>query len=278
VRDRQSRTADGGNALPADTSPQLTPGTTGPPAGPEPEPEAQRAPEEPASRLPGLPRLYFPEPVVPAPPERDQHAPPRSDGYEQAPPRPDEHAPGPPPAWQQPPGEPGAGQQPPAPDRPGWRQPLSRPPAGGRPRYAPPRSGRPRPTRPPEKELRQRAIAGLVLGLLSLFALFSMGSNLHRGIYLVGFSVLMGPAACVLGITAMRAARRAGAYRPRWSIAGVILGASAATLAVPVLVLYLIFPGPLAKYMTCFSQAQSASASKACTSQFYQAIQQRLGG
>jgi hypothetical protein len=126
--------------------------------------------------------------------------------------------------------------------------------------------------------VRQRAVAALVFGMLSVLALAGIGSNLHRGIFLIGFSVLFGPGACVLGITAIRKARRAGAYRPRWAIAGAVLGAMASTFAIPVLLLYLVFPRPLSAYVSCLSQAQSASGSQACTNQFYRAIQNQLSG
>ena len=40
--------------------------------------------------------------------------------------------------------------------------------------------------------MRQRALAAVVLGVLSLLALLGVGSNFHRGIYLVVFALLVG--------------------------------------------------------------------------------------
>jgi hypothetical protein len=235
VSDGTSAAAGAGRTSPAE-----------PPAGPaqpgQPQPAAPPDADRSPGGIPGLPRLYFPDPDEPAP-GRDHGAP----------------AGGRPPAWHQPQGR-GL-----LPREPGQRHPS-------------PRQAKPKPTRPPEREVRQRAVAALVFGLLSVLALVGIGSDLHRGILLIGFSVLFGPTACVLGITAMRKARRADAYRPRWAIAGVVLGVIASTFAIPVLLLYLVFPRPLTAYVTCLSRAQSASGSQACTDQLYQAIQNQLGG
>jgi len=234
-------------ALPADTSPPPAPGTPPPVPGTgraqgtgEPEAGGQPRDQEPAQRLPGLPRLYFPD--QPEQPEQPPQAPGQPYGQPSA-------AGGLPGHLGQPPGQPGGPQQ------------------RGRQRPA-----RQQPTRPPERELRQRAIAALVFGALSLIALLGLGANLRRGVYLLVFSAAIGMAACVIGITALRKARKTGAYRPRGAIAGIVLGGFAALLSVPILATYLAFPTQVDNYVKCLSLAQTSSDQHACENQFFRSL------
>jgi hypothetical protein len=140
------------------------------------------------------------------------------------------------------------------------------------PRPATQRPTRQRPTRPPERELRHRAIAALIFGVLSLVALLGVRTDLHRGVYLLIFSAIIGVAACVIGITALRKARRTGTYRPRGAIGGIVLGALAALLSIPILATYLAFPTQVDNYVKCLSLAQTSSDQHACENQFYRSI------
>ncbi len=47
-------------------------------------------------------------------------------------------------------------------------------------------------------------LASLVLSVLALVALLGLGGDLHRGVYLLIFSAVVGIASCVIGITAVR--------------------------------------------------------------------------
>ncbi len=157
----------------------------------------------------------------------------------------------------------GRGQQ------PGLGQPAQQP---GGPQATTQRAQRPRPTRPPERELRHRAIASLILSVLSLVALLGLGGDLHRGVYLLIFSAVIGIAGCVIGITAVRKARKTGSYRPRGAIGGIVLGAIAALLSIPILATYLAFPSQVDSYVKCLSQAQSSGAQQSCMDRFYRSI------
>ena len=64
---------------------------------------------------------------------------------------------------------------------------LGRPRPGG-PAQRPGQAQRPQPTRQPDRELRHRALASLVLSVLALVALLGLGGDLHRGVYLLVFS------------------------------------------------------------------------------------------
>jgi hypothetical protein len=115
-------------------------------------------------------------------------------------------------------------------------------------------------------------VAALVFGLLAVVAMFGLGAaagDLHRGIYLLLFSLVVGIAACVIGITALVKAHKTETYRPRGAIGGVVLGALAALLSASFVVMYLIYPSQLSTYFRCLSQAQSSQAQQACSRQFY---------
>ncbi|HEX9064945.1 MAG TPA: hypothetical protein VF843_07540 [Streptosporangiaceae bacterium] len=136
----------------------------------------------------------------------------------------------------------------------------------------PQRSSRPAPTRVPDKELRQRAIASLVLGAFALAALLGLSGDLHRGVYLLLFSAVIGLGSCVIGITAVRKARKTGSFRPRGAVGGIVLGALAALVSVPILITYLAYPTQVRNYVNCLSQAQTSSGQQACMNQFYKSI------
>src|SRR5215471_15985708 len=99
-------------------------------------------------------------------------------------------------------------------------------------RYQPPggRGSQPRgmlPARqlpPPDPALRQRALAALMLGVLSVIGLTLGLGNLHRGIYVAVLALLFAATAIWLGVTATRRSRRKGTARPRWAVSGVVLG------------------------------------------------------
>ena len=207
-----------------------------PRAEPDPAPrtavDGTPAHPEPPAALPGLPRLYFADPASEV---AEPAAPPQAG----APPQPA--------GWQ-------------------FGTPLPQPgQAWGRP-------ARPARSRPPDTELRHRAIASLVFGLLALVAMLGLGANLHRGVYLLLFSAAVGLAAGIIGITALVKARRTGSYRPRGAVGGIVLGALACLLSVPLLVTYLVFPSQISSYLQCVSQAQSASQLQVCLNHFNRSV------
>lgn len=125
--------------------------------------------------------------------------------------------------------------------------------------------------------MRQRALASMIFGLLSLLALFGVGQNLHRGIYLVIFTVVIGPAACWLALSAMRKARRDGTWRPRGAIAGLIFGLLGAVLGIALLALFTLAAQQVSDYSNCLDRAQTPSAQQACNVQFERSLESGLG-
>jgi hypothetical protein len=126
--------------------------------------------------------------------------------------------------------------------------------------------------RPPDRELRQRAIASLVFGAIGLVALLGLGTDLHKGVYLLIFSAVVGLSGCIIGITAVVKARKTSTYRPRGAVAGIVLGALASLISIPILAVYLAFPTQVSNYVNCLRQAQNSSDQSACMSKFYKSI------
>jgi hypothetical protein len=224
------------------------------------------SPEQPQEKgkSPGLPRLHFPQRpdgqgLAPAP--GGQPPPPPTPPGHNGPPPPDTR-PGPPPGGQPgaPPGvppdaRPPWGNQPP----PGWSRPAGQPGPG-------------RPLKPPETATRQQAWAALVLGVMSVIAIPAIGSNFHRGIYLLIFSLVVGIAACWFGITAMRRARRALTMRPRGAVAGIVIGVIGSLVSVLLLVGFVAFWPQLNDFSRCLQSANTPSAQQACQDQLNRSV------
>jgi uncharacterized membrane protein len=120
--------------------------------------------------------------------------------------------------------------------------------------------------------LRQRAVAALILGVLSVLSLLGVGSNFHRGIYLVIFALAVGIGACWLGITAMRRARRSVSMRPRGAVAAIVLGVIGALLSVVLLLALAAFWRPLNSFSQCLNEANTPSAQQTCVSQLHRSV------
>ena len=120
--------------------------------------------------------------------------------------------------------------------------------------------------------MRQRAVAALILGVLSLLSLLGVGSNFHRGIYLVIFAFVVGISACWFGITAMRKARLSVTMRPRGAVAGVVLGIIGALLSAVLLIAFAAFWQQLNSFSQCLNQANTPSAQQACVSQLHRSV------
>lgn len=128
----------------------------------------------------------------------------------------------------------------------------------------------------PEQPVRHRAIAAAILGVLSLISLLGIGTNYHRGIYLVVFAVLVGITACWFGVTAVRKANRSGTMRPRWAIFGTVLGALGALFGTLVLIFFAAFWSELNTFSRCVASANTPSAQQACMDQLRQSV--KIGG
>ncbi len=124
--------------------------------------------------------------------------------------------------------------------------------------------------------MRHRAVAALILGVLSLLSLLGIGSNYARAIYLVVFGVLVGITACWFGVTALRKARQSVTMRPRGAIAGTVLGALGAVLGALVLIFFAAFWQQLNSFSHCMNSANTQSAVQACQNQLHRSV--NIGG
>ncbi|HUA28251.1 MAG TPA: hypothetical protein VMC03_05160 [Streptosporangiaceae bacterium] len=120
--------------------------------------------------------------------------------------------------------------------------------------------------------MRHRAFAALILGVLSVLSLLGIGSNYHRGIFLVIFGVVVGITACWFGVTALRKASQAGTMRPRWALFGTVLGALGALFGVLVLIFFAAFWQQLNRYSECMNTANTPSAQQTCMNQLRQSV------
>jgi len=147
----------------------------------------------------------------------------------------------------------------------------SRRTAGSRQPGAPPGNA----AAPAEPAVQQRALAALLLALLSLAGLFSL-NYLQRGIYLVAYALLAGLMAMWLAVTALARARRGRTTRPRGSIVATVIAGVGIILSVIMLIAFAVFSKQLTAYGRCLSQASTGADRQACQTQFIHAVNREL--
>ena len=125
---------------------------------------------------------------------------------------------------------------------------------------------------PPEPAVRQRALAALALGALSLIALLFGLGNVHRGIYVAVLALLFAVTAIWLGVTASKKARRSGTARPRWAVGGAVLGGLGLAFSALWLLVLAVFWPQLNAYYNCMSGANTVAAQQACHTQFTNSV------
>jgi hypothetical protein len=125
---------------------------------------------------------------------------------------------------------------------------------------------------PPDPAVRQRALAALIIGVLSLAGLMLGLGNLRRGVYVAVLTLLFGVAAIWLGVTASKKARRTGTARPRWAVGGVVLGGLGLALSALWLLVLAVFWPQLSAYYTCMTGANTVAAQQACHTQFTNSV------
>ena len=125
---------------------------------------------------------------------------------------------------------------------------------------------------PPDPAVRQRALAALMLGALSLVGLMLGLGNLHRGIYVAVLTLAFAVTAIWLGVTATRKARRSGTARPRWAVGGVVLGGIGLAFSALWLLVLAVFWTQLNAYYNCMSGANTVADQQACHQQFTKSV------
>jgi len=125
---------------------------------------------------------------------------------------------------------------------------------------------------PPDPDVRQRALAAFVLGLLSLLGLTLGLGNVHRSVYVATLALLFAVTAIWLGAGANRRARRSGTARPRGAVSGIVLGGFGLAVSALWLMALAVFWPQLSAYYNCMNGANTVVAQQACHSQLTHSI------
>jgi hypothetical protein len=120
--------------------------------------------------------------------------------------------------------------------------------------------------------LRQRALAALTIGVLSLLGLALGLGNLHRGIVVAILALLFAVTAIWLGVGASRRARRSGTARPRGAVSGIVLGGFGLAFSVVWLLVLAVFWPQLNAYYACMNSANTVATQQACHAQLTKSI------
>ena len=120
--------------------------------------------------------------------------------------------------------------------------------------------------------MRQRALAALLLGVLSLIGLMLGLGNLRRGIFVAALTLVFAAVAIWLGVTSSRTARRSGTARPRGAVSGVVLGVFGLAISALWLMVLAVFWPQLSSYYNCMGGANTVTAQQACHDQFTNSV------
>jgi hypothetical protein len=128
---------------------------------------------------------------------------------------------------------------------------------------------------PAEPATQRRAVAALLLALLSLAGLLSL-NYLQRGIFLVAYALLAGLVAMWLAVTSLARARHSRTARPRGSVAATVIAGVGIVLSVVMLLAFVVFGKQLTAYGRCLSAASTGADQQACQSQLIHAVNREL--
>jgi hypothetical protein len=128
---------------------------------------------------------------------------------------------------------------------------------------------------PAEPAAQQRAVAALLVALLSLTGVLALGTP-QRGVFLVGYALLAGVVAMWLAVTAQVRARRGRTARPHGSVAATAIAGVGILLSVVLLLAFAMLGQQMAAYGRCLSEAGTSAARQACQAQFTRAVNKEI--
>jgi len=137
------------------------------------------------------------------------------------------------------------------------------------------RRGKPPAAAPAEPATQRRALAALLVALLSLTGLLAL-SNPQRGVYLVGYALLAGVVAMWLAVTSLARARRSRTARPHGSATATAIAGVGILLSAVLLLAFAVFGQQLSAYGRCLSEAGTTTAQQACQAQFTHALNREM--
>jgi Na+-transporting methylmalonyl-CoA/oxaloacetate decarboxylase gamma subunit len=128
---------------------------------------------------------------------------------------------------------------------------------------------------PAEPGAQQRALAALLVALLSLTGVLALGDP-QRGVLLVGYALLAGVVAMWLAVTAQVRARRGRTARPHGSAAATVIAGVGILLSVVLLLAFVMLGRQMSAYGRCLSEAGTSAAQQACRVQFTRAVNKEI--
>ena len=137
------------------------------------------------------------------------------------------------------------------------------------------RTGQPQAVAPAEPAAQRRAVAALLVALLSLTGILALGDP-QRGVYLVAYALLAGVVAMWLAVTSLARARRGRTARPHGSAAATAIAAVGILLSSILLLGFIVFGRQMSAYGQCLSETGTTAAQQACQQQFTHAVNREI--
>jgi len=128
---------------------------------------------------------------------------------------------------------------------------------------------------PAESAAQRRALAGLLVALLSLTSVLALGDP-QRGVYLVAYALLAGIVAMWLAVTSLARARRGRTARPHGSAAATAIAGVGILLSVVLLLAFIVLGQQMSAYGRCLSGAGTTAAQQSCQARFTHAVNREM--
>lgn len=137
------------------------------------------------------------------------------------------------------------------------------------------RTDKPRTAVPAEPAAQRRAVAALLVALLSLTGVLALGDP-QRGVYLVAYALLAGVVAMWLAITSLARARRGRTARPHGSAAATAIAGIGILFSSVLLLAFIVLGRQMSTYGDCLSDAGTTTAQQSCQVQFTHAVNREI--
>jgi hypothetical protein len=137
------------------------------------------------------------------------------------------------------------------------------------------RTGKSQAVVPAEPAAQRRAVAALLVALLSLTGVLALGEP-QRGIYLVAYALLAGVVAMWLAVTSLARARRGRTARPRGSAAATAIAGVGILLSAALLLAFIVLGRQMSAYGQCLNEAGTPTAQQSCQVQFNHAVNREI--
>ena len=128
---------------------------------------------------------------------------------------------------------------------------------------------------PAEPAAQRRAVAALLVALLSLTGVLALGDP-QRGVYLVAYELLAGVVAMWLAITSLARARRGRTARPHGSAAATAIAGIGILFSSVLLLAFIVLGRQMSAYGDCLNDAGTTTAQQSCQVQFTHAVNREI--